>query len=883
MSDDTDSLYKTAVQHFREARKPDAYLEVMREFASLLSDPKNLPVNNQFSCRFLIAICEKNLHMLDGAKSRLQELLKDIQNDHGENNGLIQPIKLALAEIFRDIGDWEEAIRMFDASAEQFRVKGDRLSEVNVYLTVANIWANQNNLKEADAALIKAWAILQYIPESPLHVQVLFTRGHYHHLYGDPKSAIDLEEHALAVAKRLGDMESELTLTHNLAKFTFNINDYRRSEQYHQKLLDIARTDNKKEEIIDLMVLLGTCYTETGQSRKAIECIDEVLSLLSYSSSVRLGVRRLLLILKATALVDMKKHAEASELLIQARKLRDISEDRLIDDLEKRIARESKAPLSVDCSHRVIHMAFGDVSEFSPHINPFPSSKVIQADTLSLELTNNERKEFEKTYMDVQRIAQSTQQPEGNNGAPKPLEVRIKILYVDDPFEFGKKWRAFVQEKNNKTMREKIQVKWTEIENKKLLSKGVPYDDSFGYLTYITDLTDLAHLCAASKNKNALREVSLYTADFLESSTNDQMVALIVWCTRARLLASVLVSALPECKELLEMEISYSYEKAQEVFSLLDPERRKVCLNIILHPWFLGAKLTRNKKIYRRLAEITGENFISLSPDQKILYGIALCESGDFHEGEKNLHFITDLEKTGSISEQELSPQIRKFIAINRLKILNPDFESCKSTYGPFSSWIYDNISEQEKRVDIPFEDEIFLPSHFPLLVFTCKNLAVFKKVQHDPLSKAAITFVLHNQAHSNRQMLRTDDGFWLVTLRDAPCTHALMFSELYNGTNKDDPPFLEPEITNLISTGYDCVVKDPRSAGLYIMNTCHYFEQWKTDTTDISYACGAILLGMAYGFLQDKVAVNSYLAHLQIVDHENALIYGKKRAVLQF
>jgi len=74
MPDDTDSRYITAVQHFREARKSDVYLEVMQEFASLLSDPPNLPVNAQFTCRFLIAICEKNLHMLDGAKSRLQEL-----------------------------------------------------------------------------------------------------------------------------------------------------------------------------------------------------------------------------------------------------------------------------------------------------------------------------------------------------------------------------------------------------------------------------------------------------------------------------------------------------------------------------------------------------------------------------------------------------------------------------------------------------------------------------------------------------------------------------------------------------------------------------------------------------------------------------------------
>ena len=882
MSDDTDSRYITAVQHFREARKSDVYLEVMQEFASLLSDPPNLPVNAQFTCRFLIAICEKNLHMLDGAKSRLQELLKDISNDNGENNGLIWSIKLALAEILRDTGDWEEAIRIFGGSAENFRVTGDRLSEVNVYMTVAQIWANHNNLKEADAALIKAWSVLNHMPESPLHVQVLFTRGHYYHLYGDLKSAIDLEEQALAVAKRLGDRESELRLTHNLAKFTFNNNDYHRSELYYQRLLDIARADNKKEEMIDILVFLGTCYAETGQSKKAIESLDEVLSLHSYFSSVRPEVRQLLLIVKATALVDMKKHAEASELLIHARKIMDTSENRLINDLEKRIERESKAPLSVDCTHRVIHMAFGDGSGDSPHVNPSPQSKFIQVNTLSPELTNNDREEFEKISVELQPSAQTIHQPGRNNDVPSPLMIQIKFLYVDDPLEFGIKWRAFIQENNNKTLGEKIRLKWDDIENKKVPSKGTTLDDRFDHLTYIIELTDIADLCATLKNKKALRDVALYTADFLEISTNDPLIALIVWCTRARLLASVLVAAPQECKELIEMEMYYSCENAQEVFWRLDPEGRVSALNFIVNSWFMSAQITRNKKIYLRIVEIIGENLISLNPVQKILYGIAVCESGDSHEGEKIIHSITHMGKAGSISEQELSPQIRKFIAINCFKILNPDFDSCKFTYGPFSSWIYDNISEQEKRVDIPFEDEIFLPSHFPLLVFTSKNLAVFKKDQLDPLSQAAMTFVLHNQAYLNRQMFLTEDGTWFVTLRDAPCTQALMFSELYNVTNKDDPVILNQEIRDLISIGYNYVEKDPRSAGLFIMNTCHYFEHFMTNTADASYACGAILLGMAHGFLHDKVAVNSYLAHLQIMDHENALIYGKKKAILQ-
>jgi tetratricopeptide (TPR) repeat protein len=883
MSDDIDFRYKTAVEHFQEAKRPAAYLEVINEFTSLLSDPKNLSLNTQFTCRFFIAMCEKNLNMLDGAKSRLQDLLKDISNDLGENNVLICSIKLELAEILRNTGDWEEAIRMFKNSSEHFRENGDRFSEVSVYLEIANIWGNQNNLEEADASLNEAWSVLQFIPESPLHVKVLFTRGHYCYLKGDLKSAIEMEERALEIAIHLGNRESEKSLIHNLAKFTFDIKDYPRSVQYHQRLLDIARADNKTEEIINLLAHLGMCYTETGQSKKAIESLNEILSLNTNSSSVKSDILILVLVIKATALVDMKKHVEASELLIQARKIVDNSEANIIDDLEKRIKNETRGPMAIDCAHRIIHMAFADISGSSSHSNPSPGSKFLQADNLSHKLTNDEREEFKKIYLELKEFAQTLtlRQPSGNKNVPDQLMIPIKCLNAEEPQEFGKKWQAFIDEKHNEKIRKEIKVKWDSIENRMIFSKESPPEDTFGHLTFINELADIAHLCAISKNRKALCEVALYTADFLEVSANDMLAALIIWCTRARLLASVFISARPECKELLESEISYSYQKAQEVFWQMNQERRIVSLNFIYNSWFIGAKITRNKNIYRRLAEITGEISGSLDTTQKILYGIALCESGDSIEGEKIINSSTNIGHVGSNAEQKLSPQIRKFVAINRFKILHPDIESCKSTYGPFSPWIYGNVSEQEIEVDVPFEDEIFLPTQFPALVFTSNNLAVFKKDQQAPLLEAAWAFVLHNQAYLSKQMFRTEEGTWFPTLRGAPCTQALMFSELYNPTNKDEPTNLNPEIRNLISIGNDCVERDPKNAGLYIMNTCDYFEHCMTNTADASYACGAILSGMAYGFLHDMIAVKSYLTHLQIMDHENALIYGKNKSVL--
>src|SRR5205085_1718189 len=101
------------------------------------------------------------------------------------------------------------------------------------------------------------------------------------YLGGDVESAIELEERALALARRIGDTQTEVYLISNLAELAFAVQDFRRAIHYNVRKLQEARAADDPAETVRCLAFLGGCYTESGRPRKAIEVFDEARTLLS--------------------------------------------------------------------------------------------------------------------------------------------------------------------------------------------------------------------------------------------------------------------------------------------------------------------------------------------------------------------------------------------------------------------------------------------------------------------------------------------------------------------------------------------------------------------------------------------------------------------------
>jgi hypothetical protein len=94
----------------------------------------------------------------------------------------------------------------------------------------------------------------------------------------------------------------------------------------------------------------------------------------------------------------------------------------------------------------------------------------------------------------------------------------------------------------------------------------------------------------------------------------------------------------------------------------------------------------------------------------------------------------------------------------------------------------------------------------------------------------------------------------------------------------------LDPAIVELVDFGRHWAQNNPPRVSRQIENMLRYFDDLVTQETPASYPCAAILIGMAqsqYG--SEQVGkVSSYISHLAVMDHEEALKFGRREASLR-
>jgi hypothetical protein len=88
----------------------------------------------------------------------------------------------------------------------------------------------------------------------------------------------------------------------------------------------------------------------------------------------------------------------------------------------------------------------------------------------------------------------------------------------------------------------------------------------------------------------------------------------------------------------------------------------------------------------------------------------------------------------------------------------------------------------------------------------------------------------------------------------------------------------------HLVEHGADWALHHPKASGRQIQNMLDHYTALHTQEPPSSYPCAAILVGMAAELLTEAGprGVVSYLSHLAVMDHAEALEYGRRRASLE-
>lgn len=885
----TEERYRAAVDRFQAARTREDHERSLAELDDLVPELSGVP---HVTAALLKGKCMQALGDFAGASSVLRLVVDalTLSEDAAPEAALLCGARLALAEVLQASGRGREAIDVFVAAVPYFRHHNDTMSEANVHQTVGLLWQELGDHNRALESLESARKLLANEKPTSSLQHTLYALGHTHYLAGNVSRAIEFEEQALDLARTFQDQDVVAELVHNLAEFAFKVQDFRRAIKYISISLSAARKSQDETEVIQYLSYLGSCYTETGACRQALAAYDEVERLLTDKGQKHSVIYATARLGRAQVLVDMKRYAEATSLLSNAKALLTSQgiETGLFGNIQRRLERESAGPLTIDCAHRALQVALKGTTLGLSHTNPRPIINLSDERFLTSELSAEDRITFRKLGEELGRdYLQTKHSPSGSRDLPGGLLLPLKIEYVDDVAAFEVKWHAFKEEQWQARVRASLQENWDKAKSRIKFVQGPFKGDKLALLDYVSQLARIAQVYADIGDEDGVRRVALHASDYIEIQTNDPMIAAALWSIRAQLFVAAHCVSAASARELIETEIRRCLDREREVFEHLDVHRRDVALStFVVHVWYEVARNVLGREGYAHLVEIVGDGFERLEPLDRMRYGVAVGRSVNAARGTR----LMDAVVIGLMQENpgvriDLSSDFECARATVRFRAECPDWSACRERFGPFAHYIHAEVRswDEDVFVDVPEAPPVFLGSQ-SIQAFVDENLVVMANaVAHGASFAAAAIHEAQHRLFRSGQHLTTDDGRWLPVRRDVPTASANTYLALLEHQGEAQAAPLDPALVELLKLGRSWATQNPRRAERQIENMLRHFDDLLTQETPASYPCAAILIGMAqvlYG--EEQVGrVRSYVSHLAIMDHEEALEFGRREASL--
>lgn len=877
------SRFRDAIACFNSAETREDYESALTRVVSVLTDLKG---ENLASARLLQGKCLLVLGHPDQAEAVLRDLLDDISSSPAPPPHVAFAARLAFAEALQVSGQRRDAIDAFLTVVPYFHDKGDRMSEGNVYRTVGLIWQELGEMGHAIDSLQTSREVLESVEPSPLLQHTLHALGHARYLAGDIERAISIEEDALRLAREFGDEEAQGQLVHNLAEFAFTIQDFRRAIKYVSMTLAAARAENDEELVLRYLSYLGACYTETGHWRKALDVYGEARQILlatGRADSIMFAATELG---RAQIMVDLKRFDEARPLLARARELmvRMESDTGFLDQVQRRLDRETSGPLIVDCVHRALHLALKGSMKGLSHSNPRPVVDLTDERFLTAYLSADDRGRLSKLAQDLRAdFLQTRYEPARVAEAPGAMYLPIKLEYVDDVYEFEIKWSTFKKEQRDANHRVKIKAAWEAVKDRIWFQEGNFRGKPIELLEYLRQLARIAQAYAELNDRESVCSVALHAADFIEIQTDDPMMAAAIWPIRLQLLVAAHAVSDTGARDLLTVEMRRCLDQEREVFRLLDDSRQVVALSgLVVGIYYEAARVALGADGYANLVDLVAGHARTLEGVDRIRYAIAVGSQDPVRGTELLDAFMAEAALQNPGVRITLAADFETARASMRFRAECPDRSACEKHFGPFAPYLYRDVRSWDESVfDEPPAGEFVSLGKHSVHAFTDGNLVVMERDVED----AYVANLMHETEHRQfraGQQLRADDGRWLQVKRDVPTASALTYLLMLKGDKAGS--LSDPGLTTLFKVGIRHAQDDPHAAVTNVRNALRYFDDLATQETASSYASGAILLGIAFGLYGTAQVrqVTSYIQHLRVMDHAEAYEFGRREATLE-
>lgn len=146
-----------------------------------------------------------------------------------------------IADLYRQLGQYEKAIAYHEASREIDREIGNRRGEANDWGNLGLIYRAQSLFEKAFEHHMHSLKISREIRDRRLEARQIANIGLVYRDRGEWQQAIEHLEQALAIQRSIGDRQGESNQLGNLGTVYQRMGQYVKSADYHEQALEVSR------------------------------------------------------------------------------------------------------------------------------------------------------------------------------------------------------------------------------------------------------------------------------------------------------------------------------------------------------------------------------------------------------------------------------------------------------------------------------------------------------------------------------------------------------------------------------------------------------------------------------------------------------------------
>jgi tetratricopeptide (TPR) repeat protein len=188
-------------------------------------------------------------------------------------------IMLKVGEVERLVGQWDEAVNMFQEALALAEAAGDKAAVGSSQVAMGEMLRNQGNYTQATIWLEKARAVFEEEQDQKGLAQVLHYSGTVAAQQGDLETAEDLYGRSLALRRELDDQVGITHLLNNLAIIAEYRGDYQESRTLHEEALAIRRDLGDRRMIAFSLSNVGHILSRLGDYPGARTHLEEAVAL----------------------------------------------------------------------------------------------------------------------------------------------------------------------------------------------------------------------------------------------------------------------------------------------------------------------------------------------------------------------------------------------------------------------------------------------------------------------------------------------------------------------------------------------------------------------------------------------------------------------------